>query len=150
MGFFGRFFQGRNGRDSLNIALFVLGIFLSFLSRFLFENVLSILSYIVLLLCIFRAISRNIPQRQAENALFLEATRGIRARFSPGGTPQGRSGRTGGGWTKKRRANSPYFSCDDFRYFSCPDCKQTMRVPKGQGKVKVTCPKCALVIVKEV
>ena len=30
----------------------------------------------------------------------------------------------------------------DHRYFSCPKCKQTVRVPKGKGKIAITCPKC--------
>lgn len=28
------------------------------------------------------------------------------------------------------------------RYFSCPKCKQTVRVPRGKGKVNIRCPKC--------
>ncbi len=28
------------------------------------------------------------------------------------------------------------------RYFSCPRCRQTVRVPKGKGKIAITCPKC--------
>ncbi len=28
------------------------------------------------------------------------------------------------------------------RYFHCPNCKQTVRVPKGRGKICIRCPKC--------
>ena len=28
------------------------------------------------------------------------------------------------------------------RYFRCPHCKQTVRVPKGRGKICIKCPKC--------
>lgn len=28
------------------------------------------------------------------------------------------------------------------RYFSCPRCHQTVRVPRGKGKIAITCPKC--------
>lgn len=28
------------------------------------------------------------------------------------------------------------------RYFACPRCRQTVRVPKGKGKIAITCPKC--------
>ena len=28
------------------------------------------------------------------------------------------------------------------RYFSCPRCHQSVRVPKGKGKIAITCPKC--------
>lgn len=28
------------------------------------------------------------------------------------------------------------------RYFECPRCRQTVRVPRGKGKISITCPKC--------
>ncbi len=28
------------------------------------------------------------------------------------------------------------------RYYSCPRCHQTVRVPRGKGKISITCPKC--------
>ena len=28
------------------------------------------------------------------------------------------------------------------RYFSCPRCRQMVRVPRGKGKISITCPKC--------
>lgn len=30
----------------------------------------------------------------------------------------------------------------EHRYFSCPRCRQTVRVPRGKGKISITCPKC--------
>lgn len=28
------------------------------------------------------------------------------------------------------------------RYYRCPRCRQTVRVPRGRGKIKIRCPKC--------
>lgn len=28
------------------------------------------------------------------------------------------------------------------RYYECPKCRQTVRVPRGKGKISITCPKC--------
>ena len=28
------------------------------------------------------------------------------------------------------------------RYYTCPKCRQTVRVPRGKGKISITCPKC--------
>ncbi len=29
------------------------------------------------------------------------------------------------------------------RYYRCPNCKQTVRVPRGRGKVRINCPRCS-------
>lgn len=28
------------------------------------------------------------------------------------------------------------------KYFQCPRCRQSVRVPKGKGKIAITCPNC--------
>lgn len=30
----------------------------------------------------------------------------------------------------------------DHRYFDCPKCRQVVRVPRGKGKISITCPRC--------
>ena len=30
----------------------------------------------------------------------------------------------------------------EHRYFDCPKCRQSVRVPRGKGKIAITCPKC--------
>ena len=37
----------------------------------------------------------------------------------------------------------------DSRYFSCPTCRQTVRVPKGRGKINIHCPKCGGQFIKK-
>ena len=37
----------------------------------------------------------------------------------------------------------------DHRYFTCPKCRQSVRVPKGKGKISITCPKCKEKFVKK-
>ena len=34
------------------------------------------------------------------------------------------------------------FKDREHRYFDCPRCRQQVRVPKGKGKIAITCPKC--------
>ena len=29
-----------------------------------------------------------------------------------------------------------------YRYYKCKECGQELRVPKGKGKIEITCPKC--------
>ena len=35
------------------------------------------------------------------------------------------------------------------RYFNCPKCRQTVRVPRGKGKISITCPKCREKFIKK-
>jgi ribosomal protein L37AE/L43A len=35
-----------------------------------------------------------------------------------------------------------------YKYFTCPSCKQTVRVPRGKGRVNVICPKCSTKFIK--
>ncbi len=35
------------------------------------------------------------------------------------------------------------------KYYECPRCRQTVRVPKGKGKISITCPKCKEKFVKK-
>ena len=30
----------------------------------------------------------------------------------------------------------------EHRYYDCPRCRQPVRVPRGKGKIAITCPKC--------
>ena len=30
----------------------------------------------------------------------------------------------------------------EHRYFRCPRCRQTVRVPRGRGQINIRCPKC--------
>lgn len=34
-------------------------------------------------------------------------------------------------------------------YFRCPECKTRVRVPRGKGKIKITCPACRNAFVKK-
>ena len=31
----------------------------------------------------------------------------------------------------------------EHRHYSCPKCRQPVRVPRGKGKIAITCPKCS-------
>ena len=37
----------------------------------------------------------------------------------------------------------------EHRYFDCPKCRQLVRVPRGKGKIAITCPKCRERFVKK-
>lgn len=56
---------------------------------------------------------------------------------------------------EKRRAENAAFlrfftrlKDRDNRYFSCPRCKQVVRVPRGKGRINIRCPRCAEQFIK--
>ena len=84
------------------------------LNKFLF----GVFAIAVLEYSYFRIFSKNIARRQAENAKFLELTAPIRGFFG------------------KKSGDKTH------RIFQCPQCGQKVRVPKGKGKIEITCPNC--------
>ena len=49
---------------------------------------------------------------------------------------------------KRQRENQRFlqlfarFRDRQYRYFSCPRCRQRVRVPRGKGKIIIRCPSC--------
>ena len=77
----------------------------------------------------FRMFSRNIAKRYEENQKFIK----IRYKI-----------------TSKWSVEKKHFSERKvYRFFKCPQCKQKVRVPKGRGKICITCPKCNTEFVKK-
>ena len=50
--------------------------------------------------------------------------------------------------SKRQRENQRFlqlfarFRDREYRYFSCPRCRQRVRVPRGKGKIIIRCPSC--------
>lgn len=113
---------GRYGADQLTIALFVLGMGLSLTGTLCRSWVVQLVSYLPLGYGLFRSFSRNIGRRRTENARFLQL------------------------WNRARQFCHPlYCRLRDWkthRYFRCPTCRTLVRVPKGRGRICITCPKC--------
>ena len=116
-----RFMSGRYGTDKLNSVILWTGLILCLISMFLplgWANLtLSLLSYVCMIVAIFRCFSRNTYKRYQENRRFLLAI-------------------------QKRKDR-------EHKYFSCPKCRQSVRVPRGKGKISITCPRCREKFVKK-
>jgi ribosomal protein L37AE/L43A len=120
-----RFMVGRNGNDQLNLFLFgvdaVLLIAAAIIGgqtgRWLYIVVLVLLGTIY-----FRMFSRNLPRRREENGKFLRFWYRLSA-----------------AWKIRREK---WVQRKDYKFFTCPSCKTTLRVPRGHGKIKIVCRKC--------
>lgn len=126
MNFLRRIMMGRNGVDHLSVTVLALGTLLHFAGLFiqvpLLRSLLWMLAYICLFLVIYRTISRNLYRRQAENQRFLAGFARIRSRVALRGR-----------MVREARA---------YKYLKCPRCAQRLRVPRGKGRIRVSCAKC--------
>lgn len=116
-----RFMVGRYGEDRLNRFLLVVALVCMVLSM-LGVGFARTVALVLLILVYYRMFSRKIYQRAAENQKYLKYETKVRSWF------QG----------KKRE----FAQRKDYRIFKCPNCKQKLRVPRGRGKIAISCRKC--------
>lgn len=119
--FLRRVMAGRYGLDQLGLFNMFLYFVLYLVSLFTGWLVFYVLSVLFVALFLFRSLSRNLPRRQRENAAFLKLTAPVR-----------------NWWRTQRMIRTD----KAHRYFKCPNCGQHLRVPRGNGKIRVTCRAC--------
>ncbi len=122
MNFLRKFMQGRYGVDQLNKFLLVVFVALSFAFMITRYSILNIISLVILFFLYFRIFSKNINKRLLENRKYLEFSRPYRNALN-----------------KQIRK---FKDRKDYRYFKCPNCEKSLRVPKGKGMIQITCPNC--------
>lgn len=124
MGFLRNFMYGRYGGDQLG--RFTLGLYLGLylLGMLTRWGLLELLALALAAVTLYRLLSRDIPRRRAENEKFLALTAPL--------------------WRWWRRATMKRTD-KAHKYFKCPSCGQQLRVPRGTGKIRVTCRSCGAV-----
>lgn len=130
---FYRFMQGRYGVDQF--AKFTMGVALVFIVLAIFVNtgssagsLLDMLGLVAIVYTYFRIFSRNISKRAQENQKYLSATAKLRQRLNKEKNMM-----------KQRK---------DYHIYTCPSCGQKVRIPRGKGKIEISCPKCHSKFVK--
>lgn len=123
---FARFMAGRCGIDQLNRFLSVLSLVLMILAVVFNGTRLSqlvwLLAFVLLILVYARMLSRNLYKRSAENNRYM------RMRMSVSGKLEMIKVR----WAQRK----------DYKFFTCPACHTTLRVPRHKGKINIVCKKC--------
>ncbi len=120
-----QFMTGRNGNDELNRFLLALNMILILLSVIFSRGIGRFLSPIALVLLGFtyyRMFSRDLIRRSDENAKYFRIREQVLSAF--------------------RVRKEQWVQRKDYKFFVCPACKATLRVPKGRGKIKIGCRKC--------
>lgn len=116
---------GRYGNDKFNIFLLVAAVVCLILSRITGGIAGGIFNYAALALLIYsyvRMLSRNLYKRRKENDRYLKLRYSVTSYFKLLKEK----------WTQRK----------EYKFFCCPSCKATLRVPRGRGKIKIVCRKC--------
>lgn len=122
-----RFMYGRNGVDRLGLTMIWAALLLDIINMLLREKsvvsgIIGLVSGVLLFTALFRMFSRNLEKRRAENTRFMEKV----------------------WWPVSRRmAGARQQRMDkEHRYFTCYRCGAVCRVPRGKGRIVITCPRC--------
>lgn len=121
------FMSGRYGFDQLYRVLLLSAVVCTLLAAMTSDypavgSLFNAVSFVLLAWAIFRVFSRNIEKRYLENLHYLERVGGVRQRL--------------------RMSREKLRQRKEYKFFVCPTCKTNLRVPKGKGKVNITCSKC--------
>ena len=116
-----QFMAGRYGTDKLNTCILVLGVIVSIVAAILRNPLLTLILATISYVLMFWAIFRTFSRNTY----------------------------------KRYRENRKFLMLldrikdRDHRYFTCPRCRQPVRVPRGKGKIAITCPKCKEKFIKK-
>jgi len=102
------------GNDRLNTLIIIVSLALMILDIFLDLFILWLVWMLLYFWYLFRFFSTNYRARQRELVKYNSLISGIKRR-----------------WQDK-----------EHKYLKCPKCSATLRVPRGKGKITVSCPRC--------
>ena len=99
---------------------------ISLLTRF---SLFTWLGLVLLVLCYYRSLSRNISKRTEENYQYYALKDRVDRKFRG---------------LKDQWANRKLY-----HYYRCPKCRQKLRVPRGRGRIQISCPRCGTQFIKK-
>ena len=109
-----QFMMGRYGTDKLNIAILGAGVIASIVAMFIYFPPVKLLFVFISYVFMGWAIFRTLSRNTY----------------------------------KRYKENRKYLMLlqrikdREHRYYDCPRCRQQVRVPRGKGKINISCPKC--------
>ncbi len=124
---FVRFMQGRYGVDQLNRFLMIFAVVLMVFSAF-GADLCYLLAILVMVYAYYRMFSKQIYKRSVENQKYLQYQWKVKACLA--------------------KHKSELQQRKTHHIYKCPNCKQKIRVPKGRGRIAITCRKCQHEFVK--
>ncbi len=117
-----RFMIGRYGVDDFSKFLLGTALALCILDIFVDNVILNSWFFVIIIYAYFRIFSKNTMKRYQENLKFLQIKNKVLSRWNSEKSIM-----------KQRKTHHIY---------KCPTCQQKIRIPKGKGRICITCPKC--------
>ena len=117
-----RFMSGRNGNDQFNRFLLVADMVLIVLAAVWRSASAALYPFVLALLAYFRMFSRNVYKRREENGKYMRLKYKVYAAL--------------------RLRRERWVQRKDYKFFTCPSCHTSLRVPRRCGRVKIVCRKC--------
>lgn len=114
--------RGRQGPDDLAVFSVNLAIVIVLVNVFARTGWLGWVGLALVAYAMFRIQSRNLGARARENEAFLRALGPARP------------------WVQNPRA--AWAELRAYKHVRCSSCQQRVRVPRGKGRLRVTCPRC--------
>lgn len=124
-----RFMIGRYGTDGLNQFLSIASLVLLLIAIVSRISLFTWLGVVLLGFCYYRTFSRNISKRTEENYKFYTLKDRVDNKFRG---------------LKEQWANRRVY-----HYYRCPQCRQKLRVPRGRGRIQISCPRCGTQFIKK-
>lgn len=119
---FQKFMQGRYGVDAFSKFLLGATLVLWVVNIIADSKMLHTWALLLLIYSYYRMFSKDINKRYQENQKFLALKSKLLARF--------------------KSEKSQMHECKTHHIYKCPTCKQKIRIPRGKGRICITCPKC--------
>ena len=114
--------MGRYGIDSFSKFLMGIAVVLCILDIFVNSVFINSWFIVIIVYVYYRMFSRNYNKRYQENMKFLQIKNKVVAKFNSEKSIM-----------KQRKTHHIY---------KCPTCSQKIRIPKGKGRICITCTKC--------
>lgn len=128
---FRNLFNGRYGIKGINLPLFILG-GIMILWSFVVQNLSPLFGGLLVVgLALWRSLSKKIEKRRQEDIAFQYLWQTLKTKL-----------RSLWARIKVFFKTKPSWADKNYRTFRCPKCRQKLRVPRGKGKVRVTCSRC--------
>ena len=142
------FQQQRRGIDELGRTMLITALVLSVIGMIVSRSVgwlrvvTSLLSGALLVLIVLRMFSKDFNKRYQENMKYLTYETAVKQWFQR--TFRAKCAGSGYSVPKAKRAgkNPSWAELKQYKYLICPQCAQRLRVPRGKGRIRVTCTNC--------